>query len=52
MCVPFRHDELLQLNGFYADMWHQQLTKKEEGTDDKNGVLNSGSINGQDGDAT
>eukprot|EP00105_Crassostrea_gigas_P040176 XP_019924324.1 PREDICTED: ATP-binding cassette sub-family B member 6, mitochondrial [Crassostrea gigas] len=46
------HDELLQLNGFYADMWHQQLTKKEEGTDDKNGVLNSGSINGQDGDAT
>lgn len=51
ICEPFRHDELLQLNGSYADMWHQQLTKKEEGTDDKNDVLNSGSIN-QDGDAT
>ncbi|XP_061179768.1 ATP-binding cassette sub-family B member 6-like [Saccostrea echinata] len=48
------HDELLQVNGFYADMWHQQLTKKEEAGDDKhngNGTVSSGSIN-NDADAS
>ena len=49
-----RHDELLQVNGIYSDMWHQQLTKKEDNADDKNkenGTLASGSDN-HDADAT
>ncbi|XP_022306806.2 ATP-binding cassette sub-family B member 6-like [Crassostrea virginica] len=48
------HDELLQVNGIYSDMWHQQLTKKEDNADDKNkenGTLASGSDN-HDADAT
>ncbi|XP_056002863.1 ATP-binding cassette sub-family B member 6-like [Ostrea edulis] len=46
------HEELLQLNAFYADMWHQQLTRKEEVNDEKlqdeNGGHPAGSINADD----
>ena len=40
MCLEyFSHEELLAHNGYYYDMWQQQLTKLEE-SEDKNGSAN------------
>ncbi|XP_071102435.1 ATP-binding cassette sub-family B member 6-like [Haliotis cracherodii] len=44
------HDELLESEGAYYEMWQQQLTKTEEGDEngDENGASNGGDGNGDD----